>query len=229
MVHQRVLAKSPVLARMTTGGFSESITKEIILPEDDEDAFGRIIEFLYDNEHDAFDFSSLNESESIAKLANMFALADKYDLPNLQKTIITKLEDVKLMKKKPMTIFNTAYQIDQNSGDSYGFFRSFFAKNAGAHLKSLTAAEFKTLLDMVESEESFTKWIFVALAELYRQDHNTWIDEKKALTATLKSTEADLENVRKMRSKFEAGLEGYGRRKSVSIQWIRDLLAQSES
>lgn len=82
---------SPVLACMTTSSFSEGLAKQITLPEDDADNFGRIIEHLYGNNDAAFtvDLLDLNGAE---KLADMYGLAEKYQLPAFQDLIIRKLK-----------------------------------------------------------------------------------------------------------------------------------------
>lgn len=82
---------SPVLACMTTSSFSEGVSKQITLPESDADSFGRIIEHLYCNNDAAFavDLLDLDRAE---KLADMYGLAEKYQLPGLQKLVIHKLK-----------------------------------------------------------------------------------------------------------------------------------------
>lgn len=224
-VHQQILARSPVLARMTISGFSESITKEIILPEDNEDTFGRIIEFLYGNEHDAFNFGLLNESESVEKLTDMFVLADKYDLFNIQCSIIDKLEKVKLLKENRMAFFNTVYRITRDSQDSYGPFRAFFTKKAVAHLKSLTTEEIKKLSEMAESEGTFASWMFDAQAKLYQDDQRKWSEEIQKTTAELRNTEAKLNTAQAGISSLKAALEKHPADFFVKIQWVLEVLA----
>ena len=226
---------------MTNGGFSESITKEIILPEDDEDAFGRIIELLYGNENNAYDFSPLDEAGSVKKLADMFVLADKYDLFNIQNRVMTKLEEVKLLKENRMAFFNMAYQITQASSDSYENFLAFFRREAPKHLESLTKNDIKELSEMVESESIFSKWMLEAQANLYHEDQKKWSKEIKTITAEMKNrevqlvlfqksysaSEAKLERVRESVSKFRAELRKSPASSTVTIQWVHNHLALS--
>lgn len=242
MFHQRILAKSPVLARMTTSGFSESITKEIILPEDEEDMIGRIIEFLYGNQDDPFDFSKFNESDSIKKLTDMFTLTDKYELFNIQGHIIVKLEEAELLKNNKMTFFNTTYRITQNSHDSHGHFYSFFTKRVAAHLRSLTTEETKKLSDMAESGGSFAKWMLEAQARLYQEDQQRWFEDIVAVSSKLSSKEVEFNamqksrtklkaqsgKMQKSRAKFKAHISKHIDDKSATPKWILEVLAWSE-
>lgn len=204
-VHQRILAQSPVFARMTTSGFSESITKEIVLPEDDEDIFGHIIEFLYGNERDAYDFSPCDESEFVEKLADMFVLADKYNILNIQDGIIAKLEEAKSLEKNRMAFFITAHRITQNSQDTYGYFQSYFARKVVTHLKALTTEETRELLKLVESAGIFSRWMFEAQTSLYREDQQKWLEENKSIAVKSAAIEAAL-------VKSQASLKHYQRK-----------------
>lgn len=213
---------------MTTSGFSESITKEITLPEDDEDTFGRIIEFLYGNLYDALRFNPLASSACAEKLADMFVLADKYDLFDLQETIIEQLEELYLLKENRMAFFNTVYRITQNARDHYGNLRSFFARKVAAHLKCPKPEEIEMLSEMVESDGTFAKWMFEAQMRLYREEQGKWAKESNSMTAKLKHTELDLEDSRESRSKFEAELKKYPTECTVKLQWVHDILAPSD-
>lgn len=75
---------------MAASSFSEGVSKQITLPEDDADSFGRIIKHLYGNNDAAFavDLLVLYGAE---KLAEMYCLAEKYQLPGLQELVIRKL------------------------------------------------------------------------------------------------------------------------------------------
>lgn len=192
-----MLAQSPVLARMTNSGFSESITKEIILPEDDEDAFGRIIELLYGNFYEAYNFRRYDESTSVQKLADMFVLADKYDLRGLQGGIVNELEDSKLLNENRAEFFSTAYRIAQDSQDSYRYFLQFFVDKAAVHLKSITAQEINTLLEMVYTDGRFAVWMVQAQTRLFREESLKWSRNNAKMNLELHNTKAELDAVKK--------------------------------
>lgn len=237
IVHQQILAKSPVLARMTTSGFSESITREINLPEDDEDIFGRVVEFLYDNEREAFNFSPLDELGSAEKLAKMYLLADKYDLIDLQKSITAEIKKIKLWKKDPLAFFDTAYLITQNCQDFYRIFHSFYVIRAVKLLKIITPEEIMIVSDMIDTDGTFAKWTFEAQARLRREDDVDWLDKmrlssgrlldaQRGLTRVQKQRSeylTQLKDVQEMQSKFKAELEKRPPYEIVTIQWVHDL------
>lgn len=51
VVHEAVLSKSPVLAKICQAPMAESKTKVIEIPEDDPSSFGRLLGYLYCGEY----------------------------------------------------------------------------------------------------------------------------------------------------------------------------------
>lgn len=49
--HEGILSKSSFFERALNGGFKESITREVKLPEDDPDIFSSVLEYLYCQEY----------------------------------------------------------------------------------------------------------------------------------------------------------------------------------
>lgn len=153
---------------MIHGGFAESISKEISLPEDDEDAFGRIIEYLYGDHQNAFLFSGLDHSETLKKLATIYIVADKYNLAAIQKVVISALE--KVSKADMTAFFKTGCHISQNVQPSDKIFSTYFEKKAREHLKTATTAATRQISDLVESGGSFAKAVFQVQADLYQEE-----------------------------------------------------------
>ena len=181
MVHQHVLDQSPVFARMTAGGFSQSITKEILLPEEDEDTFGRVIEIFYGNHDIAFDFDSYDDSGAIVKLVDMFVVADKYQLSDLQAKIVNKIEAAQLLKENGMTFFNTASQLFNIIRDSNKIFREYFMRQAKIYLRLLTREETNQLSEMVKTGGIFAQLVFRAQAALFQGDRRKWSKERTSM------------------------------------------------
>lgn len=201
---------------MTTSGFSESFTKEIILPEDDEDTFGRIVEFLYGNGCDAYSFDTCDEPGYVEMLTNLFALADKYDLCDLQEGIIYELSWVQFLREDKMAFFEAAHRFTQNSGDHYGHFHSFFANKADEHLENLNPEEIETLAEMVESDGTFAKWMFEAQMKLHQRQEER--------LESFDGMADDHYNIKGMWSKVFDELEKHPRDHPVDIQWVHDLM-----
>lgn len=90
---------------MTTGSFSEGLSKQITLPEDDADNFGRIIEHLYGNNDAAFDVILLG-LDGAEKLAGLYGLAEKYQLPGFQDLVIRTLKQIDLIPQQELLHYN---------------------------------------------------------------------------------------------------------------------------
>jgi hypothetical protein len=121
---------------MTNGSFSESVTRQIVLPEDDADHFGRILEHLYGHNDAAFDVGIFDIKDA-EKLAEMYGLAEKYQIPEFQQQVIYKLEQVTKLKENRMDFFQIAYQICQSTRDTDEIFEAYFATEAARHLKAI--------------------------------------------------------------------------------------------
>lgn len=203
MVHQHVLERSPVLVCMTTGSFSEGIRKEIVLPEDDEDTFGRVVEHLYGNDDVAFDLSDLKESESANKLAQMYALAEKYELTGLKVRIVEELKGADLLKKEAIDFFETSRQIWQNTSDSDQIFQAYFEEQALIHLKCLPKEKIEELSEMVDLGGSFARKLVRIQAKLYHETQLTWISQSES---SKKKSALEKEKLQSKTANFEASL-----------------------
>lgn len=180
MVHKSILRLSPVLACMTTSSFSEGIAKEIALPEDDEDSFGRILEHLYGNNDAAFDIQ-LQGLDGAEKLADVYGLAEKYQLPDVQDRVIQKLKQLDVLKHNRKIFFRIARQICQTTRDSDTVFDSYFAQQAAEHLKCMSQNEVDWLSKMLCSGGSFASRIFQVQADIYRKSKLIWLTENLSL------------------------------------------------
>lgn len=151
---------------MTTISFSEGISKEIALPEDNVDSVGRIIEHLYRNNDAAFDVDLLY-LDGAEKLVDMYGLAEKYQLLGLQELIIRKLKQIDLLKENRMTFFHIARQISQLTRESDEIFLDYFSDQGAIYMVSMSAQEYQELSKMVYSGRLFSRAIYKIQAALY--------------------------------------------------------------
>lgn len=202
VVHEHVLNQCPVFACMMSGGsFAESISKEIKFPEDDPDTFGRILEHLYGNHAAAFNFDEVEEEEESEILSDMYQVAEKYQLPLIQKDIMGKLDQNPLWKDDRVSFFQIARRMCRQTADSDVIFHSVFEKRAATHMKMLSGHEVDLLADLVDSGGCFAKKILQIQAELYRKSRFTikrLEDEWKELEQIKDETEVEWENAMKM-------------------------------
>lgn len=139
--HKSVLSLSPVFARMTNSSFSESITKEIVLPEDDADSFGRILEHLYGNNDATFDLGRLHDLDYAATLADMYGLAEKYLLPDIQNHILRILKYLNDVDRDEKMFFYIAHLILQKIQDEDKIVEPYFAEQATEQLDRILTVE----------------------------------------------------------------------------------------
>lgn len=216
LVHQNILEKSPVLARMITSGFSESITKEITLPENNEDAFDRIIEHFYGHRQNAFSFDACDDSSTLKKLASTYILTDKYELPHVQEEIIKVLGTVTLSKVDKIAFFNNACHIFANIRNSDTLFRAYFKKEAALHLRTATATHVEKISETVKWGNSFAKLILQIQAELYRDDQHKSSKEIASLEDELTRKEKVLNRTEANLSRFRSKLYQFtGKRERI--------------
>lgn len=205
MVHRSILRLSPVLACMTTSSFSEGITKEIAFPEDDADGFGRILEHLYGNNDAAFDVCELG-FDGAEKLADVYGLAEKYQLPNVQDRVIRELKQLDELKLNQKLFFRIARQICQVTRESDANFDSYFAQQAAIHLKSMSKQEVDELSKLLCSGGSFASKIFQIQADSYRKSQLVWLAEKVSLREKGAAAEEQLQReLRKVIADLEKG------------------------
>ena len=180
---------------MTSGSFLESRTKEIVLPEDDADNFGRIVEHLYGNNVAALEMNNLRDFEWAKKLAELYGLAEKYQLPDFQDGVIQKLKQLDMLKKDRMAFFHIASKICESTRDLDQIFDPYFAEQAAIHLESMSSEETQALSEMLFSGGSFAKKIYHFQVQKFINKKQHWVTEAWRLhneVASLKKQVAGL-------------------------------------
>ena len=124
--HAKVLSQSPVFERMCNGSFKESAEQHIELPDDDANVFGCMLEYLYSGVVHGFETPS--QGSDAAVLADVYILAEKYQLNKLKELLITPmavfLDSVE--KECAGCFFDAALKIYHNTPDSDLIFQDFF-------------------------------------------------------------------------------------------------------
>lgn len=166
-VHKSVLCLSPVLACMCQPNFLEGVTKEIVLPEDDPDSIGRIIHHLYGNSRAVFSFDSMGLAAA-DRLADMYSLAEKYQLPKLKTAIISTLKETSL-KNDRVAFFEIASQICCMTNEKDSDFHAYFESQALLHLPYLVGEQLDKVAETMSQGGVFASKMFRFQASLLRK------------------------------------------------------------
>ena len=112
---------------MCNGSFKESLEQQIELPDDDADIFGRVLEYMYRGVFDGFETPTQNVK--VAMLADLYILAEKYQLSGLKKLLIPPLATILDDASEAECIecfFHAARKIYENTPDSEVLFPDSF-------------------------------------------------------------------------------------------------------
>ncbi|KAK3684701.1 hypothetical protein LTR37_020031 [Vermiconidia calcicola] len=114
-VHKNILyTSSPVFRRLLSGGFKEA--KEdcgmIELEDDNAEALQTLLHYFYNF---VYDDSFLGHGSSLSLPVKVYAIADKYEVPQLQTMAAGKLKKVCDPHKDIEDFVSTIYLIDQNT------------------------------------------------------------------------------------------------------------------
>ncbi|KAL9117579.1 MAG: hypothetical protein Q9187_005883 [Circinaria calcarea] len=200
-VHESVLSKSPVLARMCSGGFQESVSCAIQLLEDQPEIFGYVLEFLYMRSDGLFT-EGHDGSELAKKLADIYVMAEKYQIDSLKQTVIEMLSSIPELQQKPILFFRLARKIYQWLPDSDLNFRRFYRQHAASTLRmidqdgldyvraivneggTLATDTFdvqRAVFDVEKKESSATKAALESERKAIELERKTWKEEKDIL------------------------------------------------
>lgn len=178
---------------MADASSSAGRKNEITLPDDDADSFGRIIEHLYGNNNAAFEINLL-DLEGAEKLADMYVLAEQYQLRDFQDRVIRKLKQMDVLREDRMTFFHTASKICENTRESDNIFEPYFAEQAATHLKSMSKTEAQKLSEMMLWGGRFAKKIFQFQANICREMHLERVMDKVKWKADVAAVQEQLQS-----------------------------------
>lgn len=118
------MSKSPVLKAMCGSNFLEGTTRKIKLLDDDKLSVAYLIEFLYSGGLN-FEAEGLHQPSNAKKLASIYIIADKYQVPGLKNAIVRDLPKKHLPRNY---LFQLAEAIYENTPDSDLCFRLYFRR-----------------------------------------------------------------------------------------------------
>lgn len=166
IVHEAVIAKSPVLARMCQTPMAEAKTRIIKLPDDEPSIFGRVLEYLYCADYSPWTEAPLgNEGRTFKPrlfavggivpdrdselLASIYIMADKYQLEQLQELTISKIK--LLLTLSDGAYYSMVHKVYDAIPSSDVCFRKYFMESVGPRLARLQAPELTKLLEKIEA------------------------------------------------------------------------------
>lgn len=187
IVHEAVIAKSPVLARMCQTPMAEAKTRIIKLPDDEPSIFGRVLEYLYCADYSPWTEASLaNEGRTWRPrlsavggivpdrdselLASVYIMADKYQLEQLQELTISKIKLLHTLSDD--AYYSMVQKVYDAIPSSDVPFRQYFMETAGPRLKSLQAPGLVKVLDKIEAGGPLARDYFEA-------QHKAFANEKE--------------------------------------------------
>ena len=136
------------------GPFLESKSHRIKLPEDEASDFGLLLEYLYGGDLPTSSILEIGGNVELAdRLAKIYILADKYQLPLLKNYIVTTLQSLStFLLKNPLTFFTTCHMIYHNihGSQSDAMLYNFFAENAAIALGEIDESGYKALDPMLD-------------------------------------------------------------------------------
>ncbi|KAL8689709.1 MAG: hypothetical protein Q9218_004672 [Villophora microphyllina] len=139
-VHAAHLSQSPVFGSMCNGQFREGQNRQIDLPEDDHEIFEVVVQYLYSGDFCGFepvaseseeyqDEEADNLADKLAdNLADVYLMAEKYQLEDLQSLAVRKLDRHTDPRERPIAFLLTAQKVYNGIPNSDTAFRGFFKR-----------------------------------------------------------------------------------------------------
>lgn len=127
--HEVVLSQSPVFERMCNGSFKENVEKQIELPDDDENIFECMLEYMYRGVFHGVETPT--QSVRAAMMADLYIMAEKYQLSGLKELLIPPLASILDDTSNSECIegfFHAACKIYENTPDSEVLFPDSYKK-----------------------------------------------------------------------------------------------------
>ncbi|KAL8672153.1 MAG: hypothetical protein Q9168_003376 [Polycauliona sp. 1 TL-2023] len=208
-LHQNVAAQSPVLAELC---LKASDSLQVDLPEESAHNIGHLLEYLYSK-----DFSALSDDNEFVRtnkdqarqgsdeLCQIYALAEKYQLPGLQKCVVGKLEAIKDDSYPPIAFLDTAQKMYRQISESDKIYREFFVKTIKPLLQHRMddKAVQKWIDEQVFQDAKLGKDVFTAQRELFLQRERELRETENRLGCANQEIDEDNENLARLRNHHE--------------------------
>lgn len=117
---------------MCYGGFQESQTSHIDLPDDDPEAVKAIIQYLYSGNFTNFGIIEweAESTKTANELADLYIATEKYQLQDLKALVVRELEPVTDVEARPLEFLTTAEKIYGSITDPGNVYHAFFGASA---------------------------------------------------------------------------------------------------
>ena len=163
-IHRKILASSPVFAAMCSSRWREGSNGSIDLPDDDPDAIGRMIEYLYGQKDEAFTLKMAGRDQA-DKLMQLYVLGDKYGLGSFQGMALDRLGSLKCMCQDYETFFNVMSNHFADVPSTDVLFHLFFRTRGVSHIRCMSKERLQQLASKMESGGPFATKVFSMLIE----------------------------------------------------------------
>lgn len=132
--HEVVLSQSPVFERMCNGSFKESVEYRIELPDDDANVFECMLEYMYRGVLHGVETQT--QSVRAAMMADLYILAEKYQLSDLKELLIPPLASIldNADAERIECFFHATRKIYENTPDSEVLFPASYKKKVAQML-----------------------------------------------------------------------------------------------
>lgn len=167
---------------MIASQFKEGLTKIVQLPENDHEDFGLVLRFLYKGDSGFYPIGEPGPA-LFEKLADLYIVAEKYDIRSLKECVIRGLGTI---SKEPMeykTFFKITDKITHNTPETDTLFWDFFHDRARSVLgNGSTITEASSLMYAVVAEGGkFGEELWTVMNEVWLQKIGNLTTEKDAI------------------------------------------------
>lgn len=187
-IHQNVANQSPVLAEWC----SKALGLEVNLPDENPHNIGHLLEYLY-----ASNFTALSDDEKFVRakgerkasdeLCEIYALAEKYQLPGLQNCLVDKFGVLAQIQSGP-EFFETAKKMYGQILQSDTIYRGYFIGAIENDLEDFRMEDevYKWIEEHADQDGRLSKDLFTA-------QRNVFVAQKKEWTAANTKLKKDYE------------------------------------
>ena len=201
----------------------ESVTRRIHLPEDNITHFGLVLEYLYTGD---FPFEGSDDLDLEDQLAEVYILADKYQLPLLKELVIAKLHSSTSSNvttaARSLAFLTIAHKIYHGTleSETNEVFYNFFANTALSALEELDINKLDLVQGMIDDGGRFATDIFalqlckmrrdkVATAERYERLEEELQMARRDISATDRDHVTTVKELQSLQTSFNDLRKGY--------------------
>ena len=159
--------------------------RSIYLPEDNAVTFGHILEYLYTRDYTPMrrncsdiiftDTFSDRENPNLGiELANVYIMADKYQLEKLKELTVLKLRRVENIIENPVLFFKMAQKIFDHTTDSDACFGAYFVEVAPLVSKMMYPEDIEEVEDMIREGGQLAFDLFRAMCAVCKKASWEW-------------------------------------------------------